>query len=124
MIASIVGQVLEALDYAHRQTVHRDIKPENIFLCGTEPDLKAKLLDFGIAKALDRESLTSTSASLGTAWYMAPEQMEDAGEVDGGADLFSVGAVLYEALTGSVPHGMLTMPSESRSRSWWRSGTH
>ena len=113
-IHSIIRQVLDALEYAHGHTVHRDIKPENIFLCGDEPDLRVKILDFGIAKALDRETLTSTSTSLGTAWYMAPEQMEDAGEVDGRADLFGAGVVLYEMLTGTVPHGMLALPTEVR----------
>ena len=63
--SSITWQVLEALEYAHGQTVHRDIKPENIFLLGREREFRVKLLDFGIAKALDREALTSTSRRWG-----------------------------------------------------------
>jgi serine/threonine protein kinase/formylglycine-generating enzyme required for sulfatase activity len=113
--ASIVGQVLDALVYAHRHTIHRDIKPENIFLTGTEPGFGVKLLDFGIAKALDKEALTSTTTSMGTAYYVAPEQLRGEEEVDPRADLYAVGVVLYELLTGRLPTGVFPKPTEVRS---------
>ena len=111
---SVGLQVLDALAYAHRTIVHRDIKPENIFLLDAEVGFTVKLLDFGIAKLLDRELLTATRTSMGTAGYMAPEQVEDAATVDCRADLYGVGAVLYEMLSGSEPYGMLAMPSQER----------
>jgi serine/threonine protein kinase len=111
---SITGQVLEGLAYAHRHTIHRDIKPENIFLTGAEPGFKVKLLDFGIAKALDKEALTSTTTSMGTAYYVAPEQLRGDEEIDPRADLYAVGVVLYEMLTGELPTGRFAAPSEVR----------
>ncbi len=111
----ILEQVLSALAYAHRVTVHRDVKPENVFL-EEQPGggFRVKLLDFGIAKVLDRETFTRTSTSLGTAWYVAPEQLADGGEVDARADLYSVGVLAYELLTGGLPVGRVETPSELR----------
>jgi serine/threonine protein kinase len=92
--------ILAALDAAHaRGVVHRDIKPGNVLLC---PDGGAKVADFGIAKAVDDVDLTTTGMLLGTPAYLAPEQV--AGEpATPATDIYSVGVLLYEALTGSKP---------------------
>jgi tRNA A-37 threonylcarbamoyl transferase component Bud32 len=98
---SIAAQVADALDYAHRQgLVHRDVKPTNILLTSEGRPL---LGDFGIAKVLyETSKLTRTGTSIGTPDYMAPEQIQ--GEaVDGRTDLYALGIVLFEMLTGRVP---------------------
>jgi serine/threonine-protein kinase len=96
----ITAQVCSALDYAHRTgIIHRDIKPSNIMLL---PGDKAKVTDFGIAKIADNFVLTLPGHILGTPSYMAPEQFEG-DEIDGRADLFSLGVVLYELITGCRP---------------------
>ena len=108
-VEAIVKQVALALDRAHaRGVVHRDIKPENIFLCdvgGDEPFVK--LLDFGIAKAAERSHLamvkTRTGALMGSPCYMSPEQLLGADDVDFRTDLWALGAVAFEALTGKRP---------------------
>ena len=93
-------RLLDALEAAHRAgLVHRDVKPSNILLCR---DGRVKIADFGIAKADDVTELTSQGTLVGTATYLAPEQL--LGEpVDGRTDLYSLGIVLYECLTGRVP---------------------
>ncbi|CAN5477210.1 hypothetical protein BH10ACT3_BH10ACT3_12980 [soil metagenome] len=93
-------RLLDALEAAHRSgLVHRDVKPSNILLCA---DGRVKIADFGIAKADDQTELTQEGALVGTATYLAPEQLLGTG-VDGRADLYSLGIVLYECLTGRVP---------------------
>jgi serine/threonine protein kinase len=114
LAVDIVAQLLDALEYAHQRMIHRDIKPENVFLVGSEPVFRVKLLDFGIARGFERERLTQTRSSLGTPFYMAPEQRKSAGEVDARADLYAVGVVLYELLTNAMPTGAFGKPSEER----------
>jgi serine/threonine-protein kinase len=93
-------ELADALDAAHRVGLtHRDIKPANILLC---PDGSLKLADFGIAKDGSSTDLTQDGTLVGTASYLAPEQVEGAA-VDGRADQFAVGVVLYEALCGRLP---------------------
>jgi hypothetical protein len=95
----IVTQLCTGLHYAHEQgIVHRDVKPGNIWLMG---DGTVKLLDFGIAK-IAASTMTSTGSVLGSASYMAPEQVAGR-EIDGRADVFAAGVVLYELLAGHKP---------------------
>ncbi len=102
-IADLLGQVLEGLGYAHQLGItHRDIKPANIIVTDAG---RAKIADFGIARLTDLtggHTLTQAGAMLGTPSYMAPEQIGEA-PVDYRTDLFAVGAILYEALTGRPP---------------------
>jgi len=96
----IAGQVAQALDYAHAHgVVHRDIKPENVMIT---PDGAAKVTDFGLARSEGRSRLTQTGMIVGTVAYMAPEQALS-GTANGRSDLYSLGAVLYEAITGKAP---------------------
>jgi serine/threonine-protein kinase len=102
---AITCEVAEALDYAHRQgIIHRDIKPENILL----EDGHAIVADFGIARAasaLGERQLTQTGMTLGTPSYMSPEQGTADKNIDGRADIYSLGCVLYEMLAGEPPFG-------------------
>jgi tRNA A-37 threonylcarbamoyl transferase component Bud32 len=120
---AIVPAICEALQYAHdRGIIHRDIKPENILL---DKEGKVKIADFGIARILREpaadESTAKASAGgvpgltaesvLGTPKYMAPEQAEKSGEADHRADIYSLGVVFYEMLTGELPGNKLEPPS-------------
>ena len=110
---SIVMQICEALQYAHDHgVVHRDIKPENILL---DSRGQLKIADFGLAKlGSDSDAdahLTGTRQVLGTVQYMAPEQMVQSKTVDHRADIYSMGVVLYEMLTGEIPAGAFEPPS-------------
>nr|MDQ3343836.1 protein kinase [Actinomycetota bacterium] len=100
--ASIGEKVARALDYAHRRgLVHRDVKPANILI---GDDGSVKVADFGIAKADENEGdLTKTGTVLGTAAYVAPEQITGDARIDGRADQYGLGCMLYEALTGRQP---------------------
>jgi hypothetical protein len=102
-IQRVVTSVGSALDTAHeRGLVHRDVKPANILISGEGEHEHVYLTDFGLTKRLGTaESLTRTGAWVGTPDYVAPEQIQ-AGPVDGRADIYSLGCVLYEMLTGSV----------------------
>lgn len=98
-VVEIVTAVASALDYAHREgVIHRDIKPSNIMLV---KDQQVKVTDFGIARVIDA-SQTQTGITLGTPSYMSPEQVSGK-KVDGRSDLFSLGIVFYELLTGKRP---------------------
>src|SRR5437762_7500419 len=99
---SIASRTAEALDYMHKKdVVHRDLKPENIMLC---KDGSLRIMDFGIAKAAGMRRLTFTgfSTAMGTPDYMAPEQVKGQ-RGDARTDLYSLGAMLYEMVTGAAP---------------------
>ena len=112
----IIPGICDALQYAHAHGVlHRDIKPENILL---DSQGRVKIADFGIAKLLDEPTvtppditLTRTGHRLGTPHYMAPEQVERPDLVDHRADIYSLGVVFYELLTGELPLGRFPAPS-------------
>lgn len=112
---AIVPQLCDALQFAHEEgIVHRDIKPENILL---DRKGRVKIADFGLAKLLsgavpqDPYTLTAPRQVLGTPHYMAPEQFERPGTVDHRADIYSMGVVFYEMLTGELPLGRFPPPS-------------
>ena len=109
-ILSVMDPLLDALAYAHQYTIHRDVKPENIMVTGEFPEVRIKVLDFGIAKTLSASRFTHTAQALGTAYYMAPEQLRGK-EIDHRADLFSVGMIIYEMLMGEVAVGIPELPS-------------
>jgi predicted Ser/Thr protein kinase len=110
---AIVPKVCEALQFAHDEgIVHRDIKPENILI---DKKGRVKMADFGLAKLLRKTpqdfQLTAPQTVMGTPHYMAPEQFERPQEVDHRADIYSLGVVLYEMLTGELPLGRFALPS-------------
>lgn len=111
---AIIPQICEALQFAHNEgVVHRDIKPENILL---DRKGRVKITDFGIAKILGAPAgtaaLTGAKDVLGTPHYMAPEQLEKPTTVDHRADIYSLGVVFYEMLTGELPLGKFQPPSK------------
>lgn len=99
----VFDELCAALEYAHQFTVHRDIKPENVML---GQDGCVRLMDFGISKLMANTRLTNASIVMGTPFYMSPEQIRNSRDVDARADIYSVGVMLYEILTGSVPTGV------------------
>ncbi len=111
---AIVPQVCDALQYAHDHgVVHRDIKPENVLL---DKEGRVKIADFGVAKLVGRDAsdltLTGAGQIMGTPQYMAPEQIEHPLEVDHRADIYSLGVVFYQMLTGELPLGRFAPPSK------------
>ncbi len=107
-VARIFTHVARALSRAHEAgIVHRDLKPDNVFLVRNEDDEVAKVLDFGIAKAqahgLNPDSATRTGAVMGTAYYMSPEQISGTKNVDFRTDLWALGVMACECLTGKRP---------------------
>jgi len=113
---AIVPQICDALQFAHDEgIVHRDIKPENILI---DKKGRVKIADFGLAKLTasgeraSPDSLTGTHQVMGTLRYMAPEQMEGSKQVDHRADIYSLGVVFYELLTGELPMGRFAPPSK------------
>lgn len=111
---AIVPQICDALQFAHDQgIVHRDIKPENLLV---DKQGRVKIADFGLAKLMNTASadfrLTGTHQVMGTPLYMAPEQIERTESVDHRADIYSLGVVFYEMLTGELPLGRFAAPSK------------
>jgi len=111
-VLEFVPQICDALYYGHaRGVVHRDINPENILIDAAG---RVKIADYGLAKiaSLDQPQITKSNVAMGTPHYMAPEQIERTGEVDHRADIYSLGVVFYEMLTGELPLGRFKAPSE------------
>jgi tRNA A-37 threonylcarbamoyl transferase component Bud32 len=110
----LVPKICEALQFAHDEGIlHRDIKPANILL---DTRGRVKIADFGIAKLLgearEKVTLTASGMTVGTPHYMAPEQLEHPQDVDQRADIYSLGVVFYEMLTGELPIGRFAPPSQ------------
>jgi len=110
----IVPQICDALHYAHAEgVVHRDIKPENILI---DSQGRVKIADFGLARLVTQSpeefTLTGAHQVMGTPRYMAPEQMTGSHDVDHRADIYSLGVVFYELLTGEIPMGRFDPPSK------------
>jgi serine/threonine-protein kinase len=105
-LVRLLSQVAIGLDEAHaRSFIHRDLKPDNIFLCGTRDGDTVKLLDFGSVKdqSGNRKKLTVLGTTIGSPYYMSPEQAQGLESIDARADVFALGAVTYECVTGEVP---------------------
>ena len=110
--ARVMTGVLGALDAVHSVgVVHRDLKPDNIFLERTAEGERTKVLDFGIAKEAEAiHGLTATGTIVGTAHYIAPEQARDSKTVDPRTDLYAMGVILFECLSGQMPYEADTVP--------------
>ncbi|HRK33373.1 MAG TPA: serine/threonine-protein kinase, partial [Candidatus Hydrogenedentes bacterium] len=102
-VVRILSLLCHALEHAHQYAVHRDLSPDNVMVLANG---NIKLLDFGLAKLTNVESqFTMIGVSLGKQQYMAPEQRMSAAEVDKRADIYSLGVMFYELLTGQLPKG-------------------
>jgi len=117
---TILEQVCDALCYSHdRGYVHRDVKPANIFV---DREGRVKVGDFGLAKVMggddnlarDELGLTLTGQAIGTPNYIAPEMLSDGSSFDHRADIYALGVVLYEMLTGEIPRGAFRLPSKKK----------
>lgn len=106
-ILELMVPVAEAVGLAHsRSVVHRDLKPENIFLANTEKQVVPKLLDFGLSRMLVTPGdirMTTTGMTMGSPAYMSPEQVEGSKELDASSDVWALGVILYELLSGRLP---------------------
>ncbi len=114
LVVTVARQVLSALVATHaRGILHRDLKPDNVFLVAThDGGVRAKVLDFGLSKAMahepDGRRLTRTGVVMGTPSYMPPEQATGEPDLDGRVDLYALGMILYESLTGRLPYAART----------------
>ena len=114
-VLKLLIPIFSALEFIHsRGIVHRDLKPSNILL---DKDLTAKLTDFGIATFLwtEKTRITTTNTAIGTIAYMSPEQSRDSKRVDHRADIYSMGAILYELTTNQLPSGNFPPPAQVNS---------
>ncbi|HEX5733317.1 MAG TPA: protein kinase [Blastocatellia bacterium] len=101
---NMLAQVLEGVSYAHRNSIiHRDLKPDNVFLMNGGDGLRIKVLDFGIARIVGGENLTLTGESFGTPNYMSPERITGSQAIDHRTDIYALGIMLFEMLTGRAP---------------------
>ena len=108
-ILEIMVPVMSALGMSHsRGIVHRDLKPSNILLQRAGNSWRPKVMDFGVAKLQREKSLTATGTTVGTLHYMSPEQIVGAKNIDGRADIYSLGITLYKLCTGKVPFNAST----------------
>ena len=113
-VVRMLSQVAIGLDQAHaRSFIHRDLKPDNLFLCGTREGDTVKVLDFGSVKdrSGSRKKLTVLGTTIGSPYYMSPEQAQGLDTIDARADVFAMAAVTYECVTGEVPFGGSNGPS-------------
>ena len=110
---AVTAHLCDALAYAHKNgIVHRDIKPSNVLI---DAEGRVKVADFGLAKLTTsnpNSGLTQTGMAMGTPDYLAPETLTLGSDVDGRADLYAVGVMLYQMLTGDIPRGVFRMPSQ------------
>ena len=112
VVARLGVDLADALAHVHEAgVIHRDLKPANVFLAqrGLRKD-ELKLLDFGIARQLDMQTLTATGQIVGTIAYMAPEQLLDPKRVDARSDLYAAGVVMFECLSGQLPYAERNLP--------------
>jgi len=113
-VIRMLSQVAIGLDQAHaRSFIHRDLKPDNLFLCGTREGDAVKVLDFGSVKdrSGSRKKLTVLGTTIGSPYYMSPEQAQGLDTIDARADVFALAAVTYECVTGEVPFAGNNGPS-------------
>jgi serine/threonine protein kinase len=113
-LVRVLSQVAIGLDRAHaRSFIHRDLKPDNLFLCGTREGDIVKVLDFGSVKdrSGNRKKLTVLGTTIGSPYYMSPEQAQGLDTIDARADVFALAAVTYECVTGEVPFAGNNGPS-------------
>jgi serine/threonine-protein kinase len=114
-VVRMLSQIAIGLDEAHsRNFIHRDLKPDNVFLCGTREGDRVKLLDFGSVKDQsggNRKKLTVLGTTIGSPYYMSPEQAQGLESIDARADVFALAAVIYECVTGEVPFTGTNGPS-------------
>lgn len=113
-VVRMLAQLAVGLDPAHeKKLVHRDLKPDNIFLCQKRDGDVVKILDFGSVKdkADNAKKLTVLGTTIGSPYYMAPEQAQGLDTLDHRADVWALAAIVYECLTGSVPFGGINGPS-------------
>ncbi len=108
-VVEVMIPVLSALGLAHsRGIIHRDLKPSNILITRQGGVLRPKVMDFGVAKLSRNKNLTATGTTVGTLHYMSPEQIVGAKNIDGRADIYSLGIILYKLCTGQVPFNAST----------------